>query len=337
MNAETFLELMNTLPDEMIVTACTASYAAQKEQPPFSAAAAASAKTVLHRNPDADFRGISAPRWITAAALAACMLFAVGVGAFLISGNRDELTAQSSQTDSAVQELTAVYTETAAVTAAPATESAVTETVRLSMLQTRPYETSTAVSTVTAAVPVTETVPTQNDKAAETETAVTKIPVQTEPPAEPESSAEPAVRTTEPPAASAAETTVQTEATAAPHPVMLMTSSEEVRREGDRMIGEYQRRLAQLRGELAADAPRITLAEVTELVSSGMDFRAVYVRLHELYPYPDYIGGSGVTNIEYWLDDSGTDYISLILEQEDLVHVIHGSSREENLFEKLMN
>lgn len=312
MNAETFLELMNTLPDEMIVTACTASYAAQSDQPAVSTAAVSSAGTVPYRNPDALTPGLSAPRWITAAALAACMLFAVGVGAFLIHGNRDELTAQSTQPDSALQEVTAVYTETSAVTTAQTTVSAKTETAA-----------------------VTETV--QIQAVTETEPAVTEQPVQTEPPAEPESSAEPAILTTAPPVSTAEETTVQTTATAEPHPVMLMTSEEEVVREGDRMIGEYKRRLAQLRGELAADAPRITLAEVMEMVSSGMDFRAVKDRLQERYPYPDYVGGSGVTRIEYWLDDSGTDYIDLIVEQQDLAHVIHGSSREENLFEKLLS
>ena len=314
MNAETFLELMNTLPDEMIVTACTASYAAQSDQPAVSTAAVSPAGTVPYRNPDADTPGLSAPRWITAAALAACMLFAVGVGAFLIHGNRDELTAQSTQQDSEVQEVTAAYTETSDVTTAHTTVSVKTETAA-----------------------VTETLQIQTVTVTETEPAVTEPAAETEPPAEPESSAEPAILTTAPPVTTAEETTVQTTATAEPHPVMLMTSEDEVVREGDRMIGEYKRRLAQLRGELAADAPRITLAEVMEMVSSGMDFRAVKDRLQELYPYPDYVGGSGVTRIEYWLDDSGTDYIDLIVEQQDLVHVIHGSSREENLFEKLLS
>ena len=118
---------------------------------------------------------------------------------------------------------------------------------------------------------------------------------------------------------------------------MLMTSAEEVEREGDRMVGEYKRRLAQLRGGLADDAPRITLAEVEQMVSSGMDFRAVMTRLSELYPEPDYYGGSGLSLIEYWLDDSGTDYILLIVEQEDLIHVVHGDDRENRRYENLIN
>ena len=46
--------------------------------------------------------GISAPRFITAAAVAACTVFAVAVGAFLIRGRQEEMFLQSNETDSAV-------------------------------------------------------------------------------------------------------------------------------------------------------------------------------------------------------------------------------------------
>lgn len=66
-----------------------------------------------------------------------------------------------------------------------------------------------------------------------------------------------------------------------------------------------------------------------------MDFRAVLERLYALYPYPDYIGGSGLTNIEYWLDRSGTDFILLTIEQETVVHIVYSTDGTGNVFDIL--
>ena len=71
------------------------------------------------------------------------------------------------------------------------------------------------------------------------------------------------------------------------------------------------------------------------MTGSGMDYRSVSTRLAELYPYPDYDGGSGISMTQYWLDDSGNDYILLIHEQQDIVHVIR--NRADNLYEKLLS
>ena len=117
MNAETFFDLMNTLPDDMITAACKASYSARTVQPDGGTAAVSSAGTASLRQTKSLPDSISAPRWITAAALAACMLFAVGVGAVLLHGDRNEMTTQSTQDESVVQQTgTAVVTETTAVT-----------------------------------------------------------------------------------------------------------------------------------------------------------------------------------------------------------------------------
>ena len=37
--------------------------------------------------------------------------------------------------------------------------------------------------------------------------------------------------------------------------------------------------------------------------------------------YPDFIGGSGVTKAEYWLDDNGSEKIRFIIEENDIVYV----------------
>ena len=109
MNAETFMDLMNTLPDEMLVTAYKKRFSPYTEEESESASFSASDRTVTPKRSDASVK--HPPRWITAAALAACMLFAVGVGAMLLRGQRENLTTQSSQADSAIQEVTSVYSD----------------------------------------------------------------------------------------------------------------------------------------------------------------------------------------------------------------------------------
>ncbi len=72
--------------------------------------------------------GITVPRFITAAALAACMLFAAGVGVFLIRGDQEHEVLQSTAdsaaipltTDTAETEQTETATESAETTTPPA-------------------------------------------------------------------------------------------------------------------------------------------------------------------------------------------------------------------------
>ena len=71
---------------------------------------------------------IPAPRFLTAAAAAACTVFAVSVGAFLIRRQQEEMILQSAQADSAVQEMTAAVRDSAETTAAVLTEPVQTQT-----------------------------------------------------------------------------------------------------------------------------------------------------------------------------------------------------------------
>ena len=59
---------------------------------------------------------------------------------------------------------------------------------------------------------------------------------------------------------------------------------------------------------------RMTLAEVKEILAECDDFEEVMDSL-EARQTPDFVGGSGVTLIEYWLDRSGDEKLSIILEQ----------------------
>lgn len=59
---------------------------------------------------------------------------------------------------------------------------------------------------------------------------------------------------------------------------------------------------------------RMTLAEAKEIIAECDDFEEVMDSL-EARQTPDFVGGSGVTLIEYWLNRSGDEKISIILEQ----------------------
>ena len=281
MNAMELSELLNELPDQMIVSAYSHSRTGKNPASADNASAAVSAANSGGHIADSH-RTAAVPRWTIAAVLAACLLFAVGFGAVLLHGNQNDLIPQQSQVDSTQPDTTSITSEASLSIETEAAES-----------------TAAAAEIQTADLPGT------------TETAVSSTETET--------------------TTAASATTAPRE----PHKIMQMTSVEEVEREGDRMVGVYERRIAELKGEISEDAPRITAEEVVQMIGDGMDFRAILQRLYALYPYPDYNGGSGVSNIEYWLDDSGTDFILLTIESESIVHIVHASDGTANVYDIL--
>ena len=315
MNGLDLAALLNGLPDEMIVSANTNIYSSA-ESPAEQSAAKNVAVQPEPIEVSAPFRRHT-PSVFSGIVAAACLLFAVGFAAVMLHGNQDDLIPQNSQVDSLLEEVTAVTTSAQSTTAAPETVTA----LRTEQPDTTAPEAGTTLTVTTpvtseASVPV-ETESAESTASAEMQTAA--LPPETET----------SVSVTESETTTAAATTEPPE----PHRIMQMTSVEEVER--NRMVGEYARRIAELNGEIDADAPRITTEEVAQMIDEGMEFRAVLQRLHELYPYPDYIGGSGVTNIEYWLDISGTDFILLTIESESVVHIVHHSDGSADVYDIL--
>jgi len=88
----------------------------------------------------------------------------------------------------------------------------------------------------------------------------------------------------------------------------------------NRLFGEFQRERAVLLGELSPDAPRLTLDEAVEIIESSGSFAEICRKLHEAQPLVDYIGGSGITRLEYWFDDKGAQKIYLIMEEESIFY-----------------
>ena len=125
MNAAEFSDLLGQLPGDMLAAAFrnmsppAADDRSEEPAEPVFPAVRPAEKTDR----------ISAPRWITAAALAACMLFAAGVGAFQLRGHHENLTAQSSSADSGEAGIvTAVRTETTAPVTAETAAGSGTQT-----------------------------------------------------------------------------------------------------------------------------------------------------------------------------------------------------------------
>ena len=108
MKPERFMDLMNMLPDDLLVSAYKDRFAQHTEEDPVSAACSAP----VQPEQDAEISVNHPPRWMTAAALAACVLFAVGIGAGVLHLRRQqeaasppgiqEASASSMQDDPAV-------------------------------------------------------------------------------------------------------------------------------------------------------------------------------------------------------------------------------------------
>lgn len=118
--------------------------------------------------------------------------------------------------------------------------------------------------------------------------------------------------------------------------VSMMTNLEEVQAEGERMFGNYTRKIAELNGEISIDSPRLTLDKLNQIMTDYADYSEIETKLNELYPYPDYVGGSGVSITEYWLDESGSNKIRLIAEEESITHIIDYADDEGDVYDVLI-
>ena len=92
-----------------------------------------------------------------------------------------------------------------------------------------------------------------------------------------------------------------------------------LKEKGSHLFGEFIREEKIILGELPPDTARLCFDDVQEILANNTDFQNIYESLLSIAKYPDFVGGSGVTLVEFWLDDYGTEKILLILEQEDVI------------------
>lgn len=79
--------------------------------------------------------------------------------------------------------------------------------------------------------------------------------------------------------------------------------------DGAIQFGEFRRQEAVAKGEIKKDDSRVQLDQVSEMIADGMNFSLISEQLDKIQPEPDFVGGSGVINVEYWLDDDGIEKI----------------------------
>lgn len=90
---------------------------------------------------------------------------------------------------------------------------------------------------------------------------------------------------------------------------------DEIRKKEAWNIGIFVRQRAETLGKLPADSPRITVSKAREITSSCDSFKEAYLELLDVCKYPDFIGGSGITRIEFWIGDDRVDCICFLLEE----------------------
>ena len=87
------------------------------------------------------------------------------------------------------------------------------------------------------------------------------------------------------------------------------------------LFGEFKRERAVLSGILDPDSERLTLDGVNGIIERCDSYDEICREFAYAQTYPDFVGGSGVTKVEYWLDDKGSEKIRLIVEENDIIYV----------------
>lgn len=89
-------------------------------------------------------------------------------------------------------------------------------------------------------------------------------------------------------------------------------------------------------GEVDPEIPKLDLEAVKEIVSNNGKFSMIWEEIKKIQPCPDCIYGSGLTRIEYWFDETGTEKLTIILEQGEVYYESldsDGSVNTEVLFD----
>ncbi|WP_303788980.1 hypothetical protein [Ruminococcus flavefaciens] len=71
------------------------------------------------------------------------------------------------------------------------------------------------------------------------------------------------------------------------------------------------RERAILNGKISANSPRVTLAQIKQIISESSSTDEIYKKIQNIQPYPDVEGGSGFTLIEYWVNGNSDNYVLL--------------------------
>lgn len=99
---------------------------------------------------------------------------------------------------------------------------------------------------------------------------------------------------------------------------------EELYEKGDLNFGRYVFQEKVITGEISADAPRLDLKTVKRIIADNERIRDILDEFAKVQQYPDFVGGSGLTFMFYYLDkeknSNSTEAIEILVEQGEIFY-----------------
>lgn len=93
---------------------------------------------------------------------------------------------------------------------------------------------------------------------------------------------------------------------------------EALREEGERKAGRFWYQEMVIFGRVDPAQPKLDLETAKKIIAENTDFETILKEFEKVQLYPDFAGGSGVTNIEYWGGAGTNPQIVIIYEQSQI-------------------
>lgn len=90
---------------------------------------------------------------------------------------------------------------------------------------------------------------------------------------------------------------------------------------GTGRVGHYELIEKILAGKAVPLNTRMTKKSVQDIISNNDSFEKILKAFRDQQPYADFVGGSGVSILEYWFDSEGNEKIVIIVEQSQIYYV----------------
>lgn len=114
---------------------------------------------------------------------------------------------------------------------------------------------------------------------------------------------------------------------------------EELYGKRDRAYGRYVFQEMVITGEISPDAPRLDLKTVKSVIAGNEGLRGILDEFAKVQQYPDFVGGSGLTYMIYYLDKKTnseyTERIVIYLESGEIFYSKHAPDGTPLLTETL--
>lgn len=89
---------------------------------------------------------------------------------------------------------------------------------------------------------------------------------------------------------------------------------------GREHVGRFWYEEKLLKGEIQPIEKRLDMETLKQIVAESESFNDAFEALKKRQPWPDFAGGSGLSIVEYWFDDEGSEKAFIYVEQEQLFY-----------------